>query len=114
MKEILIKFLIELNDKGLINNHDFDYKEVAQNFVNKNKTKMKKSELIKRLEAAHGCLIGSRISNTTAENQFNDIIEDLKHDKQITNCPKCDSDNIQQYIYIGCNDCGGEFSTSCE
>jgi len=53
---------------------------------------MKKTELIKRLEDAYGCLIGSRTDNTTAENQFKNIIEDLKYDKQITSCPKCDSD----------------------
>ena len=40
MKEILIRFLIELNDKGLINNHDFDYEEVAHNFANKDENKV--------------------------------------------------------------------------
>ena len=39
MKNILINFLIELNDKGLINNHDFDYEKVSRNFVNKNENK---------------------------------------------------------------------------
>ena len=40
MKEILLKFLIELNDKGLINNHDFDYEEVSQDFANKDENKV--------------------------------------------------------------------------
>lgn len=28
---------MELNDKGLINNHDFDYEKVATDFVNNHK-----------------------------------------------------------------------------
>lgn len=39
MEEKLIEFLIELNDKGLINNHDFDYEKEAKNFANKDENK---------------------------------------------------------------------------
>lgn len=35
MKDILIFFLIELNDKGLINNYDFDYEKEAIEFIKK-------------------------------------------------------------------------------
>jgi len=40
MEEILIRFLLELNDKGLINNHDFDYEKVSQDFANKDENKV--------------------------------------------------------------------------
>ena len=40
MKEILIKFLIELNNNGLINNHDFDYETISQNFADKDENKV--------------------------------------------------------------------------
>ena len=33
--EILVLFLLELNERGLINNHDFDYEKEAINFLNK-------------------------------------------------------------------------------
>jgi hypothetical protein len=39
MEEVLINFLISLNDKGLINNHDFDYEKVARAFANKAENK---------------------------------------------------------------------------
>ena len=39
MEEFLIGFLLELNEKGLINNHDFDYEKVARNFANKDENK---------------------------------------------------------------------------
>lgn len=39
MEEKLIDFLIELNDKGLINNHDFDYEKEAKKFANKDENK---------------------------------------------------------------------------
>jgi hypothetical protein len=31
----LINFLIHLNDKGLINNHDFDYENEANEYLKK-------------------------------------------------------------------------------
>jgi hypothetical protein len=39
MEELLIDFLLELHEKGLINNHDFDYEEVARCFANKDENK---------------------------------------------------------------------------
>lgn len=39
MKDILIEFLLVLNEKGLINNYDFDYEKVSQDFVNKHENK---------------------------------------------------------------------------
>jgi len=39
MKKILIDFLIDLNNKGLINNRDLDYEKVIQDFVNKEENK---------------------------------------------------------------------------
>ena len=36
MKTVFVDFLLYLNDKGLINNQDFDYQKVAQDFSNKN------------------------------------------------------------------------------
>jgi hypothetical protein len=33
--ELLIDFLIHLNDKGLINNHDFDYEKEAKKYYKK-------------------------------------------------------------------------------
>lgn len=33
--EQLINFLIHLNDKGLINNHDFDYEKEAKKYIKK-------------------------------------------------------------------------------
>jgi hypothetical protein len=39
MEKLLIDFLLELNQKGLINNHDFDYEEVARCFANKDENK---------------------------------------------------------------------------
>jgi ferritin len=39
MEEVLVNFLIDLNDKGLINNHDFDYEKVAKAFANKDENK---------------------------------------------------------------------------
>lgn len=40
MKDILIEFLLVLNEKGLINNYDFDYEKVSHDFANKKKFKM--------------------------------------------------------------------------
>ena len=34
-KVALIDFLIHLNDKGLINNHDFDYEKEAKKYIKK-------------------------------------------------------------------------------
>lgn len=39
MEKILLNFLLDLNDKGLINNHDFDYEKAAKAFVNKDENK---------------------------------------------------------------------------
>lgn len=39
MKEILIEFLLVLNEKGLINNYDFDYEKVSRDFANKDENK---------------------------------------------------------------------------
>lgn len=33
--ELLLDFLIHLNNKGLINNHDFDYEKEAKKYVKK-------------------------------------------------------------------------------
>ena len=32
-KELLLSFLFDLNEKGYINNHDFNYEEVVHSFV---------------------------------------------------------------------------------
>lgn len=39
MEDFLIDFLLELNQKGLINNHDFSYEDVARDFANKYENK---------------------------------------------------------------------------
>ena len=39
---------------------------------------MDNTKLIKRLELAYGCLIGSHTSNSTAKHQIKEIIDDLK------------------------------------
>ena len=39
MEELLIDFLLDLNEKGLINNYDFSYEDVAQDFANKDENK---------------------------------------------------------------------------
>lgn len=39
MEKVLLNFLLNLNDKGLINNHDFDYEKVARAFANKDENK---------------------------------------------------------------------------
>lgn len=33
MEDILIRFQIYLNDKGLITNHDWDYEKLAKQFI---------------------------------------------------------------------------------
>jgi len=33
MKELLLNFLLYLNEKNLINNHDFDYEEESKKFI---------------------------------------------------------------------------------
>ena len=35
MEEKLMQFLLELNEKGFINNYDFDYEKQVKAFVNK-------------------------------------------------------------------------------
>ena len=39
MEDTLIRFLLYLNDKGLINNHDFDYEQQARIFIKKQRKK---------------------------------------------------------------------------
>jgi hypothetical protein len=39
LEKVLINFLIDLNDKGLINNHVFDYDKVVKAFANKEENK---------------------------------------------------------------------------
>lgn len=42
-KETLVNFLLHLNDKGLINNHDFDYEKEVKKYLKK----LKQNENIK-------------------------------------------------------------------
>lgn len=43
---------------------------------------MKIDETIKKLESAYGCLVGSRTDNNTAQQQFKEIIAELKQEQQ--------------------------------
>ena len=41
MEDILIRFQIYLNDKGLITNHDWDYEKLAKQFIKHENRKSK-------------------------------------------------------------------------
>ena len=63
MEDILIEFQIYLNDKKLINNHDWDFEKEAKNFIKQRvikpqKCKCRKATFTRTIDADFNCLCG--------------------------------------------------------
>lgn len=63
MEDILIEFQIYLNDKELINNHDWDFEKEAKNFIKQRvikpqKCKCRKATFTRTVDADFNCLCG--------------------------------------------------------
>ena len=63
MEDILIEFQIYLNDKKLINNHDWDFEKEAKKFIKQRvvkpkKCKCKKATFTRTVDVDFNCLCG--------------------------------------------------------
>lgn len=63
MQDILIEFQIYLNDRKLINNHDWDFEKEAKKFIRQRvvkpqKCKCKRATFTRTVDADFNCLCG--------------------------------------------------------